>query len=122
MSNREIKLEGDDMKGYANIIHMLSRIKQCEERLAILEEKNQNVKIKKTTPIKELTQIPNYLPLVNKILEDGKIWAVHALMEEITVVFPDLPAPKFTSLANACNAAANKGLLTKIAYNIYRKK
>lgn len=121
----EFKLDkNESILSQTNFINLLNRLNICErsiKELAIrVEYKNSNINPPKVNKV--LSQIPNYLPLIQKLLEDGKMWSTHQMEEEIKALFPELPAPKFASLSHACNTAAKRGLITKIANNVYRQK
>lgn len=122
MNNVQLSLSKENnMSDYANVLRLITKITELEQRVNKLESPTSTYKDKSTKEKKVPTQIGNYLPYILEVLNNGKAWAVHAIEEEIKLLHPELPSPKFTSLAKAANVASKAGKIKKVANNIYRK-
>lgn len=95
----------------------IKRIDALEQRVAALETRKYVDKKKK-----DITRVGSYLPYIDKILANGRIWSTYAIEEQMREIFPDIPPFTHAGLQTACSTLANKGKIAKVGYGNYRKK
>lgn len=114
--NSREKLLNDPM----NIISLMNRIMNLEQRVGSLEKLNNIPQNKKPKPL--VTRIGKFETYAFPIMNDQKMWSTHQLAEEIRLRYPDVPNFTIAAIQGWAARSTAEGKLTRIGQNVYRIK